>query len=200
MLKSNSLFFTFLTIVFLQSNIGCKSMNSDPYDEFIFQSGTSLSRVYRFIIERCLCCSSSNLEDEYESMSLIAKSPQNVTILPAEMIYNIALFLSPNDIISLIKSHRHFYCLNDEAFWKEYSVKYQFNPWREDIHLKKICFAYFWFHNFQIRRAAEMGLPRAIQLYHQSQREQENRVTTRYPRSSASERFLERKFKWGSKW
>lgn len=126
-----------------------------------------LSNVFSCLFGDCMGASSRhhyeridyNEDGEIKGLATIKSHP--IDILPNELLYQVAVFLSPPDIINLVKSNKKFSCLRMNNFWLYYNTENNYHSWNEELPAMKIAFSYYWFRNNKVRKAAAMGLPKA---------------------------------------
>lgn len=125
-----------------------------------------LSEIFNCLFENCL---KDSIQYHYKKISYYDKNTnieefarsesQPLSILPNEVLYKIAAFLSPPNIISLIKSNKQFDCLSEKYFWVYYNQENKYSSWNSDLPAIKVAFSYYWFENNKGGEAASMGLP-----------------------------------------
>lgn len=93
-----------------------------------------------------------------------------IDMLPSEILYQVAVFLSPPDIINLIKSSKKFSCLRDNKFWVYYNKEYSYSSWSRELPAIRVTFSYHWFKNGKVREAGVMGFPRANEFIRQQEK------------------------------
>lgn len=154
----------------------CRSMMNDELRENSFLSST----LVRFA--RLAPCLSSMISEDVvsnngTSYALIendgdtenSDSFQKISKI-SEVIYYISSFLSPPEIMNLVKSSRRFECLNTPHFWNYYNSHHQYT-WnidkdtnKQDVSPKKIAFSCYWFSKGMIVKAASVGYPTALTI------------------------------------
>lgn len=149
-------------------------------------------------------------DEDYEIEGLVDTENQPIDMLPNELLYQIAVFLSPPDVISLIKSNKKFSCLKNNNFWLYYNKKYDYFSWNEELPAITVAFSYYWFRNNKVRKAAAMGFPRARTfLKQQAKLKRESPKSyeissydeiSNYVRSGQFNELMHRKLSYGKHW
>lgn len=140
----------------------------------------------------------------YEIEGTLGEESQPIDMLPNELLYQVVVFLSPPDIISLIKSNKKFSCLRINNFWIYYNTENNYHSWNEELPAIKTAFSYYWFRNSKIRKAEAMGFPRAHEFIKQQEKlKRENPKSheiSSYARNIHYDEFMRRKFFYGKNW
>lgn len=147
----------------------CQACEHEESNEGNYCSSTlrKLSNVFSCLFGDCIGASSRHhyeridYNEDYEIKGLATIESQPIDMLPNELLYQVAVFLSPPDIINLVKSNKKFSCLKRNNFWRYYNTENNYHSWNEGLPAIKIAFSYYWFRNNKIRKAAAMGLPKA---------------------------------------
>lgn len=108
--------------------------------------------------------------EDYEIEGIVSTEGQPIGTLPKEVLYQVSVYLSPSNIINLIKSNKQFFCLRDNDFWLYYNQAYNYPSWHEEIPEIKVAFSHYWFRNNRVRKAAAIGLPRACEFIKQQEK------------------------------
>lgn len=141
---------------------------------------------------------------EIEGLALTTTESQPIGMLPNELLYEIAVYLSPSDIINLIKSNKQFFCLRGNDFWLYYNQAYNYSSWHEEIPAIKVTFSYYWFKNNKVRKAAALGFPRALTFLEQQEKlKRENPKSyeiSSHARKDPNDEFMRRKFSYRKYW
>jgi len=98
--------------------------------------------------------------DSLESINFIKKN--HFETLSLESLYSICYKLPPLDIIHLSRSSPHFKKVLGNEFWGNYIKVHCQKKWAENITSAKVAFAYAFFKQNKIEKAAQLGLPEAI--------------------------------------
>jgi hypothetical protein len=117
-LKSNKILIL-LALALLFSETNCHASRHNEFDEEHISSKMlrKLSDVFTCLFGSCIGASTKcnykklpSHKETYEIEELGAIEKQTVKILPNEVLFHLAGYLSPPDIVNLIKSNRRFLC------------------------------------------------------------------------------------------
>lgn len=128
------------------------------------------SGLFTCLLGDCIGASSQHryeridYNEDYEINGLATTEIHSISMLPNAVLYQVSVFLSPPDIISLVKSNKKFSCLKSNNFWIYYNKKHKYDSWSEEIYAIKVAFSHYWFRNNKVRKAATMGFPRALEF------------------------------------
>lgn len=174
-MKLKKIFMAVLLLFF--SNLPyCRGFEEIDENININKTSRKISQGFKSFFKSCTkifpCCypktytTLKNCEME-ESMFL---KKQFISHLPIEVLFRIAQYLSPYDILNLIKTHKLFSVFKTNSFWRYYNKKHTYNPWDEKIPEIKVAFAFYWYKNDQVQRASKMGLPQALKYCEEQKR------------------------------
>lgn len=172
-LISLSIFFNLITVIFFSSNLSYASLDQIEDEQPFFHSTTKKFFELTSIFKRCFECFSDDYD--YQKIPLYTSSENSDSLsddfgkesqifIINELLYNIAKFLSPSNIINLIQSSKKFSVLKTKDFWSYYNLNNQYITWSNDISPLTVAFSYYWFNTQQIVRSAHLGFPKAIEL------------------------------------
>lgn len=160
--------------IFFEAN--CQAGKHNEFDEDNCWFGT-LKRLFNgfcFPLENCIGDLSQNYyiripsyHGDNENEEFLGLENQPIDQLSIELLYHIAAYLSPPDIINLIKSNSRFVFLRDNNFWLYFNRKNEYATWSRELPAVKVAFSYHWFRNNRVRKAAAMGFPKAHALLKQ---------------------------------
>ncbi len=170
-----------------------------------------LSNVFSCLFGDCIGASSQHhyervdYNEDYEIEGLVTTESQPIDMLPNELLYQLALFLSPPDIINLIKSSKKFSCLKNNNFWLYYNMENNYHSWNGELPATKVALSYYWFRNNKVRKAAAIGLPKAVAFLKQQEKlKRENPPKSyeisNYSRKNPYDELMHRKFSYGKHW
>jgi len=194
--------FLFFILVSLCFNLNCRAFfNDDERSESYYDKALKhLSNVCSYISGGCLRGSVLHFGEDQESERLLGQDIKPIQTLPTEIVFYLAAFLRPLDIINLIKSNSHFKFLESDDFWISYNKAYHYESWNREILPKQISFSYYWFKNNQVRRAALMGFPRACKLLKEQQRLKQEAQRQNQALKSPYETMFYRRVLHGNHW
>lgn len=180
--------------VFLKTNCQAGGHNEPDEKHCCFGTLRKLSSVFSCFFGSC---TEDSVQHHYRGIAgyaegseieeLMGAEVHPIDMLPSEILYQIAVFLSPSDIINLIKSSKKFSCLRDNKFWVYYNNEYAYSSWNRELPAIRVTFSYHWFKNGKLREAGAMGFPRANEFI--SQQEKLKRENSRPYKTSSYVRY-----------
>lgn len=182
--------------LFFFGNCQAGRHNESDEENCCFRSLRKLSSVFSCLFGDCLGTSSPHhykridYNEDNEIEEFISLESQPISTLPNEILYQVAVFLSPPDIISLFKSSKQFSCLMGNNFWSYYNKKYDYFSWNEEFPAITVAFSYYWFRNNKIRKAAVTGFPRAREFIKQQERLKRESPSKPYVREGLNEQYM----------
>ncbi|MBX9786188.1 MAG: F-box protein [Alphaproteobacteria bacterium] len=165
--------------LYLFSFSNCQACDYEESNEerSCYRTLRNLSNVFSCFFGSCI---EDSAQHHYRGISgyvegnqieeLVSPESYPIDMLPSEMLYQVALFLSPPDIISLVKSSKKFSCLRDNNFWVNYNKEYSYSSWSRELPAIRVTFSYYWFKNGKVRKAGDMGFPRAHEFIRQQEK------------------------------
>lgn len=164
-----------LSLLFFGNCQACEHGESKEED-YCSSTLRKLSNVFSCLFGDCVGASSRHHyeridhNEDYQIKGLTTIESQPIDMLPNELLYQVAVFLSPPDIINLFKSNKKFSCLKRNDFWRYYNTENNYFSWYEETPAIKVAFSYYWFRNSKVRKAAAMGFPRACEFINQQEK------------------------------
>lgn len=162
-------------LIFFGNTQNCNGSNEFHEDSCCWKFSGKISEVFSSLYEKGLeilpCYYPKrfiHLEGcEIEESTSVENHP--IKLLPNELLYQIAINLSPVDILNLTKTNKLFSSLKNNDFWSYYNKEHHFISWNEKLSRIKVSFSYYWFRNNKINKAYAMGLPLAIKFFQQQE-------------------------------
>lgn len=197
------------TILFLKNN--CQAGKYNEFDEE-YHNSSILINVFSYLFGDCLECSTQynyvtlpSYEETDKNEELGNIEGKTINSLPNELLFYIATYLSPLDIIRLVKSNKQFICLVSDEFWLNFNKEKEYVAWNEELPAIKVAFSYYWFRNNKVRKAAAMGFPRAHEFIKQQEKLKRENPTISYEISNYVGRtpydeLIHRKFIYRTYW
>ncbi len=158
------------------------------------------------LVRKCLSCfirkqtfndesKESLLEQDGVSFAPGFSMEGNLTNIPAEMLWEICYKLPPLDIIRLSLASKNLRIKIDEEFWESYIRFHRQEKWDHSTIAVKVAFAFSFFKEEKIRKAAQLGLPKAIKIIRKKEikKEHKNRENSPY----SSKRTLSYSYEYG---
>ncbi len=201
-----------LSHIFLETNCHAGRHNESNEEGCCSRTLRKLSNVFSCLFRDCIGDSVqyhyreiSDYDEDYEIEGLATTENQPIDMLPSELLYQVAVFLSPPDIISLINSNKNFSCLRRNNFWLYYNKEHNYYPWNEEIPAIKVAFSYYWFRNNKVRNSAAMGFPKALAFLKQQEKlkrecSSKSYEISTYGRKDPYDELMRRKFFYKKYW
>lgn len=190
MSEKNILFIisTFLIMFVMESGLYAGRKNKE-IDIVIEECGFST------FVRKCLSCfiKKSTFEDEDEEFLLEQDGfsftsgilvERNLNTIPVEVFWKICYKLSPLHIVQLSLTSKNFLVKINEDFWKSYLRVHGQEKWDKSAAAIRTACAFSLFEEKKIRRAAELGLPKAIEIVKREENEAEAKKWESSPYSS----------------
>lgn len=138
------------------------------------------------LVKKCLGCfirkqtfndesEESLLEQNGFSFAPEVSMERNLKNIPIEMLWEICYKLPPLDIIRLSLASKNLKIKIEEEFWESYIRFHGQEKWDHSTTAVKVAFAFSFFKEEKIRKAAKLGLPKAIKIVKEKEIEKESK-------------------------
>lgn len=155
-------------------------------------------------IEKCLSCfirrqppddrnKEFSLKQGNFSSALNGGRSRGVESIPTEILWEICYKLSPLDILRLSLASKDLKIRINADFWESYIRFYRQERWDHSISAIEIAFAFSFFAEGKLRKAANLGLPKAIEILRKREKvkkKEQNKTEVRRAASHTNENFL----------